>query len=86
MHEILERAKQAASLLWDDVESASHVETHDTGVSVVAVARRSGERATVTLNPNGLGAGVEWSTPSGTTGYRTFRLQGLVPAQEEKNP
>jgi hypothetical protein len=76
--ELLARARLAASQVFDDVEEASHVETQPTGVAVFAVTRRSGARVTVTLNPNGLGAGVEWRNKTKENGYRTFRLQGLV--------
>jgi hypothetical protein len=82
MRELIERATLAASQVFDDVESASHVETQPTGVSVFSVARRSGGQVTVTLNPNGLGAGVEWRCKSRGNGYRTFKLQGLAVEQE----
>jgi len=79
MNDLIDRAKLAASQVFDNVEGARHVETQPTGVSVFSVARRSGCQVTVTLNPNGLGAGVEWKSKSREgSGYRTFRLQGLV--------
>ncbi len=81
---LIDRARRAASLVFDDVEDVRHVETHETGVAVFAATRRAGGEVTVSLNPNGLGAGVEWRgrTKSGS-GYRTLRLQGLAgPAQE----
>jgi hypothetical protein len=79
MNDLITRATQAASQLFDDVEGARHVETHPTGVTVFEVSRRSGGRVTVSLNPNGLGAGVEWSCKSRGSGYRTFKLQGNTP-------
>jgi hypothetical protein len=81
MTELIDKAKQAASQIFDDVESASHVETQPSGVAVFAISRRAGGQVTVTLNPNGLGAGVEWRHKTTGSGYRTFRLQGLVVEQ-----
>lgn len=77
MSDLVDRAKLAASQVFDDVEEARLVETQPTGVAVFNVSRRSGRQVTVTLNPNGLGAGVEWRSKSKEgSGYRTFRLQG----------
>ena len=78
MRELIEKARTAASQLFDDVVEIAHVETQPTGVAVFAVARRAGGSVTVSLNPNGRGAGVEWRCPTRGTGYRTFKLQGLV--------
>lgn len=82
MEALFNRARQAASQVFDDVESASHVETQPSGVAVFSVSRRSGDDVVVTLNPNGLGAGGEWRSRSSGSGYRIFRLQGLVEAPQ----
>lgn len=81
MRELVDKAMRAASQVFDDVAGASLVETESSGVAVFAVDLRRGGSCTVHLNPNGLGAGVEWRGRSGGDGYRTLRLQGSLPAE-----
>jgi hypothetical protein len=74
MRKMVERAEHAASQVCGPVSSGRHVETLPTGEEVFRVGVVGHEReATVTLNPNGQHAGVEWQD-----GYRIFRLHGLV--------
>ena len=86
MDEMIERARRAASLVVDDVEAVSHVETLPTGVRVfAATCRGRAGRVTVTLNPNGLGAGVEWRHKTKGNGYRVIKIQGLVVPESENH-
>lgn len=74
MEEMLDRAKRAAAQVCGEVTSARHAESLPTGEQVFSVGVAGHERAaTVTLNPNGHSAGVEWRD-----GYRVFKVQGLV--------
>lgn len=84
MSELLLRAQRAASVVFDDVVKARHERTEPSGVEVFRVSRRAGDEVTVSLNPNGLGAGVEWRSREAGPGYRALRLQGLVPEQEAR--
>jgi len=74
MEDMLEKARQAASKICGKVSRARHVEALPTGEQVfrVGVVGRDHE-ATVTLNPNGLRAGVEWRDQ-----YRVFKVCGTV--------
>jgi cytochrome c5 len=90
MDALIERARAAASQVAEDVESVSHVDTLPTGVHVFeATCRDSAGKIIVSLNPNGLGAGVEWRHKIRGEGYRVFKIQGLVvdkPAQSADLP
>lgn len=68
------RAERAASQVCGEVTGARHAETLPTGEQVfrVSVAGHPCD-ATVTLNPNGHSAGVEWRDR-----YRVFKVRGLV--------
>ena len=79
MEALIERARAAASQVTGDVESMKHVETLPTGVQVFEATCRGGAgKLTVNLNPNGLGAGVEWRHKIRGSGYRVFKINGLV--------
>jgi hypothetical protein len=74
MKTMVERAVRAASQICGTVSSGRHVETLPTGEEVFRVGVVGHEReATVTLNPNGLCAGVDWQD-----GYRLYKLLGKI--------
>jgi hypothetical protein len=75
----LEKAKLAASQVLPELVAVEHAESRPTGEQVFSVelpGRRRG--ATVTLNPNGIHACVEWRTKKSGPGYRIFRLRGKI--------
>ena len=70
----IRRAERAASQVCGQVSRGRHVETLPTGEQVFKVGVAGHEReATVTLNPNGTHAGVEWRD-----GYRVFKVRGAL--------
>jgi hypothetical protein len=75
----LEKAKFAASQVLPVVVSVEHSESRPTGEQVFSVDLPGRKRgATVTLNPNGLHACVEWRNKKTGPGYRIFRLRGKI--------
>ena len=75
----LDKARLAASQVLPEIVAAYHLESRETGEQVFGVdlpGRRRG--ATVTLNPNGIHACVEWRTKKSGPGYRIFRLRGKI--------
>jgi hypothetical protein len=76
---MLDKAKLAASQVADDVDVVTHRGNTAAGEQLFDVRCRGGRQMLVTLNPNGLSAAVEWrSRDRGRSGYRVFRLSGLV--------
>ena len=74
MSTLLKRAQSAARLILGSAHGAQHVETLPTGEQVFAVSSDQTGPVTVTLNPNGVKAAVEW--PSG------YKICTLEPGQE----
>lgn len=76
----LEVARQAALRLFEDVVDLKFVETLKTDEDVF-LAGRQGQKGslTVTLNPNGTKAAVEWkgSRSKQSTDYRVFKVEGV---------
>lgn len=60
MQELINAASRAATQVVGEVGSTRHVETLPTGEHVFATSRNRHDPVTVTLNPNGLRACVEW--------------------------
>lgn len=74
MSEVTDQAARAAAHICGEVASVRHVETLPTGEQVCVAGIVGHEReATVTLNPNGTSAGVEWRDR-----YRVFKVCGAV--------
>ena len=83
IEEMVKRAKQAASQVFDDVEQVSHVGELPTGEHLFEARRRgAGNLVRVTLNPNNRAAGVEWSNGRRGSGYRVMKLHGIVPENQ----
>ncbi len=79
MEQLIELAREAASRMVGAPCDASHSATLESGEQVFHVVCDVAKvRATVTLNPNGLKACVEW--PSGTQGtnYKICDLRDLA--------
>lgn len=75
----LAKARLAASQVLPEIVAVEYLESRETGEKVFGVdlpGRRRG--ATVTLNPNGLAACVEWRSKKTGPGYRIFRLRGKI--------
>lgn len=84
---MLDKARLAASQVADDVDAVAHRGTTSAGEQKFDVCCRSGRQMLVTLNPNGLSAGVEWrSRDKGRSGYRVFRLSGLMKKTRNDDP
>jgi hypothetical protein len=74
MTDMLDQAKLAASRICGTVRYVHHASILPTGEQVFRVGVTDHEHeATVTLNPNGHSAGVEWRDR-----YRVFKTNGLV--------
>jgi hypothetical protein len=89
MEEKLEVAKQAALLLHSDAVDIKFVETHKTGEEEFVGSRRGlVGKLTITLNPNGTRAAVEWRSRqrNGSTDYRVFRVDGIPTTDETTSP
>lgn len=79
MEPLIKLAREAACRMVGEPCDASHAETLDSGEHVFhVVCDVSRVKATVTLNPNGLKACVEW--PSGTEGtnYKICDLRDIA--------
>lgn len=75
-YQLLQRALFAASQLFDDVADVRFVDSAPTGERHYQVTRKkSKDVVTVTINPNGLKAGVEWRKPRGRkSSYKILHL------------
>jgi len=81
MKHLIHLARQAAEQVVGQTTDARHVDTLDSGEEVFHVdCQASRVLATVSINPNGRKACVEW--PSGTRGsnYKICDLQDLAPS------
>lgn len=78
MTEMLQRATSAASRVLGLVGDVRHVETLPTGEQVFEASYEETCQATITLNPNGIRAAVEW--PSG------YKICDVEPLDQEVSP
>ena len=77
MASLVEKARQAARQVVGEVGAARDLGSHPTGERVFSVTPLGGGHpVTVTLNPNGLRAGVEYRCPNRGSGYRVLTIQG----------
>lgn len=89
MESKLEIARKAALLLHSDAVDVKFVQTHKTGEDEFTAGRRGKVgQITITLNPNGTKAAVEWKgrANSRSTDYRIFRVEGLPTNDEVPEP
>jgi hypothetical protein len=79
-YQLLQRARMAATQLFDDVDIVRFIDTEPTGERRYLVTRKgTDDVVTVTINPNGIKAGVEWRKGrEGKSEYRIFRLPDLT--------
>lgn len=81
----LEIAQETALLLHPDVVDVRFVKTHKTGEDEFTAGRvgKIGQ-ITITLNPNGTKAAVEWKSRLSNQGsaYRIFRIEGFPTIDE----
>jgi hypothetical protein len=75
---MLLRATSAATQVLGCVGDVRHVETLPTGEQVFEASYEKTCQATITLNPNGIRAAVEW--PSG------YKICDVSPAEQEESP
>ena len=76
MKHLFDQARTAASQVVGEVDQVRHVETLPTGEEVFAVSSPWVGPLTVSINPNGLKAGVE-----GSFGYRICLLGSMLEPQ-----
>jgi len=85
----LDIATKAALLLHADAVDIKFVRTHKTGEDEFT-GNRKGKigQLTITLNPNGTKAAVEWRSKKSNRGtdYRVFRVEGLSTTDEVPHP
>jgi hypothetical protein len=85
MLELTQKATEAASLTVGEVSSIKHSRTLAAGEQVFhVVCREHASRVTVTLNPNGHKATVEWRSGSKGTNYKVCDLRHMIATKEEK--
>jgi hypothetical protein len=81
----LEIAQEAALLFHPDVIDVRFVKTHKTGEDEFTASRQNKiGQITITLNPNGTKAAIEWKgrlSPRDTA-YRVFRIEGFPTTDE----
>ena len=89
MESKLEIARKAALLLHSDAVDVKFVKTHKTGEDEFTAGRQGKTgQLTITLNPNGTKAAVEWKgrPKNRSTDYRVFRVEGLPTNDEVPEP
>jgi len=85
----VEIARQAALLLHADAVDVKFVKTHKTGEDEFAAGRKGKTgQLTITLNPNGTKAAVEWKgrTNPRRSDYRIFRVEGMPLTDDVPQP
>lgn len=79
MPELMQKATQAATMTVGEVTSVRHAQTLAEGSQVFHVVCRERARGhvTVTINPNGHKAAVEWKSGARGTNYRICDLRHM---------
>ncbi len=86
MLELSKKATEAAAMTVGAVATVKHSRTLADGQEVfIVVCRERASRVTVTINPNGHKASVEWRSGSrGTNNYKVCNLSHMATTREEK--
>lgn len=85
MLDLAKIATEVAALTVGEVASIRHSKTLAAGEQVFSVVcRERASRVTVTINPNGRKAAVEWRSGSRGSNYKVCDLRHLAITKEEK--